>query len=133
MDIQAKARLFKGAAIIIVFVISAMFPILICNELRKSGMTLLIRQDLETVNNWATLYKIEKSNYKGLENYFEIVKKEADIKDKGGKMQIFVSANGDTFCVRSTLTTKGSWCVDSKGYSGKVINGCRVAGNFLCK
>jgi hypothetical protein len=133
MEIDTKERLFKGAAVAIVFLIFAAIPIFVSNELRKSGMSLLIREDLGTVRNWGELYRINNGDYKGFGSYFEVAKKAADIREKGGVMEVFVDVNGDEFCVKATSSSNGGWCVDSRGYSGKVTDGCHSGGNFRCQ
>jgi hypothetical protein len=134
MEIDTKERLLKGAAVTIVFLIFALIPIIVSNELRKSGMSLLIREDLGTVRNWGELYRINNGDYRGFGSYFEVTKKVADIKEKGGRMEVFVDPNGDEFCAKAILfTSKGGWCVDSRGYSGTVTDGCHSGGNFRCQ
>ncbi|MFA5369063.1 MAG: hypothetical protein WC303_03655 [Candidatus Paceibacterota bacterium] len=132
MGIQDKGRLFKGLAVLIVFGFSVLMPILISNELRKSGMNLLIRQDLETISNWGFLYKVNKGDYKGLELFSEIVKKKKDIQDKGGSVEIFVSKDGEKYCAKVMIFSKDLWCIDSHGYSGKITNNC-YSESFYCK
>ena len=125
---------FKAIAIIAVFGVSVAIPIFGFYQLKDYANNLLIKQNLETIKEWAVINKIKNDNYLGIGNDINIIKKKIDIKVAGGDMEIYVDPRGSRFCAKANLNTVQGpkfWCVDSSGYTWDAASGCYPGSNNI--
>ena len=119
-----------------VFGVSMAMPIGIFYQLRISANNAIIQQNMESVKNWAMIYKIKKGDYVGLEKNVEIVRKKKDLKDLGTSFAIHIDSAGKSYCATTNLlgfSKNKIYCVDSFGYSGIDGQTCDNSATPKCK
>lgn len=111
-------RAFKALAALIVFLISFSIPVFISLYVMEDARDTRIKMDMNSLKNWAQVYRMEEGSYGGFEANPELNVFFEDIKSMNGEAKIFVGEDYESYCVR-VIFRKGSLCVDNSGYIGK--------------
>jgi hypothetical protein len=123
--LNIEITFLRGSAMLAVFSLSLVVPIAIYNCLRETTNNLLIRQNLESIKNWAAIERFKTGSYSSIENNVDITNNKQELAKLGGEMEIYISADGNNYCAKSHLSgikKNKIWCIDSNGYSGEKNN-----------
>lgn len=118
-------RFFKASAVLIVFLISFSIPVVIAFNLEEQAKNTRIKMDMGQLMNWAQVYEVQNKSFKGFEVDPNLSQFFKDIESMNGKVNIFVSQDYKEYCSK-VFFKKGSFCIDSFGYSGKDKGVCSI-------
>jgi len=114
-------KIFKVAAVLIVFIVSFSIPIFIVNNIKDNAKSLMIKTEINQVKLWAEVYGLQNGTYEGMENNQEINKIMLYIKYLGANSEILIKDDNKGYCINGGLKNKENWCVDYTGFVGEGI------------
>lgn len=79
-----------------------------------------IKNEMNQLGKAVEIYGLIKQDYTSLSSDQEISTLLSSITSQGGTAEsnIFISGDGNNYCIFSSLNSNQSWCIDNTGYSG---------------
>ncbi len=128
-----RNHFIKILAGISVFFIFFFIPIAIFKKIEMNIIDMEVKSNLNNLNGWAKIYKINHGSFEGMENSYEISKIVKTLNYMGKECELIL--NNNVFCAKAKIfdLKLKNWCVDNNDYSGPKINNCDYGKKIQCQ